>query len=55
LTLSRLKRALLLYAALGVGSLPFVTDMTLRLVLWIFLAGLAVKSWIAWLQYKRDG
>jgi len=54
LTWKRFRAALLIYLLLGLVSLPFVTDATLRLCLWIFLGGLAVKSYLAVL-HSRSG
>jgi hypothetical protein len=49
-----LKIALLIYAALALLGLLFLRDPTMRLVLWIFLAGLALKSYVAWLQRRQE-
>lgn len=50
MTRSRLHMALVAYGALALGATIALRGEA-RLVVWIFLAGLAVKSWIA---YKKE-
>ncbi|MEP7364091.1 MAG: hypothetical protein ABI972_12615 [Acidobacteriota bacterium] len=50
MTRPRLQIALASFAALAVGA-AFLLTGEIRLVVWIFLAGLGVKSWIA---YKKE-
>ena len=53
MTKRRLHLALAAYAALAV--LAYATlDGVMRLALWIFLGGLAVKSWIAHAAQSRE-
>ena len=51
MTSRKLGVALLCYAALGLAGFG-IAQRQVRLVLWVFLAGLAVKSWIAWKQER---
>lgn len=53
MTKQRLHAALAVYAALAVAAIP-VAHSGLRLALWIFLAGLALKTYVAWLQQRGD-
>ena len=46
MTTRKLKVALALYALLGLGA-GFFLRGEFRLVVWVFLAGMAVKSWVA--------
>ena len=46
----RLALALGCYALLSTAAWLIISDRDLRLALWVFLAGLAVKSWLAWKQ-----
>ncbi len=50
MTRSRLRIALASFAALAAAA-AFLLTGEVRLVVWIFLAGLGVKSWIA---YKKE-
>ena len=50
MTRPRLLLALGLFAALGVAA-TFLFTGDVRVVVWIFLAGLGLKSWIA---YKKE-
>jgi hypothetical protein len=47
----RLYTAFAVYGVLAVAALP-LRDERVRLALWVFLAGLAAKSYVAWL--RRD-
>lgn len=47
----RLAAAMSSYAVLGVIG-TFVLDGKMRLALWIFLAGLAVRTLIAWKRFQ---
>jgi len=49
MTRSRLRLALLLFAALALAASVLLRG-DVRLVVWIFLAGLALKSWIAYMR-----
>lgn len=49
----KLRIALLCYAVLAVAGFG-ISHRDMRLVLWIFLAGLGVKSWIAWKKSELD-
>ncbi|MCW5979492.1 MAG: hypothetical protein KIT09_15550 [Bryobacteraceae bacterium] len=53
MTLRRLKIALLCFALFALIALVTLTG-PFRLVVWIFLAGLAVKSWIAYLRERAE-
>ena len=46
----RLGLALGCYVLLAGAAWLTISDRDLRLVLWVFLGGLAVKSWVAWRQ-----
>lgn len=50
MTAAKLKLALALYALLGLGAGFFLRD-EFRLIVWVFLGGMAVKSWAA---YKKE-
>ena len=50
MTRSRLRIALASFALLALGA-TFLLKGEVRLIMWIFLAGLAAKSWIA---YKKE-
>jgi hypothetical protein len=50
MTRSRLQTALGSFAALALAAAVVLTGEA-RLIVWIFLAGLGVKSWIA---YKKE-
>ncbi|MCC7234531.1 MAG: hypothetical protein IT163_04465 [Bryobacterales bacterium] len=50
MTRFRLTAALACYAALAIGAACLLRNEA-RLVIWVFLAGLAVKSWVA---YKKE-
>ena len=50
MTWKRFRIAFVIYLLLGLASLPLVEDRALRLFLWIFLGGLAVKIYIAVLR-----
>jgi hypothetical protein len=54
MTAKRLRIALACLAALAVGAGLVLTGEA-RLVVWIFLAGLAAKSWIAYQKEKLGG
>lgn len=48
----RLYGALAVYAIIAVLAACTLEGM-FRVVVWIFIGGLAVKTWIAWLQQQR--
>ncbi len=50
----RLVTAISAYAVLAVLA-GFTLEGMFRWVVWIFLGGLAVKTWIAMLAHKSDG
>ena len=51
MTTQRFRIALVFYAVLaGVGSVSTSGDV--RIVLWIFFGGLALKSYIAWIKHR---
>lgn len=50
MTARKLKFGLALYALLGIGAGVSLTG-EVRLVVWVFLGGMAVKSWIG---YKKE-
>ncbi|MCC6292859.1 MAG: hypothetical protein IT164_09445 [Bryobacterales bacterium] len=50
MTRNRLTVALACYATLALAA-AFLLRNEARLVVWVFLAGLAVKSWVA---YKKE-
>jgi hypothetical protein len=53
MTTKRLYGAFVTYAALAcLGSVTTSGDV--RIVLWVFLAGLALKSYIAWAKQRID-
>ena len=52
MTATKLRLALAAYAVLAVAALP-LTDRSIRLALWVFLAGLAVKSVIAYYRARQ--
>ena len=51
MTTARLRKALAVYAVLALCGFG-LDEPKMRLVLWIFLAGLAAKSYVAWLQAR---
>jgi uncharacterized membrane protein len=53
MTTAKLRTALAVYAVLALAGFT-VGDGKLRLALWVFLAGLAAKSWVAWLAQRGD-
>ncbi|MBM3737118.1 MAG: hypothetical protein FJW39_15165 [Acidobacteria bacterium] len=52
MTTSRFKQALAVYLALGLAGFT-VDDIRLQQVLWVFLAGLGLRSYVAWLREKQ--
>jgi hypothetical protein len=52
ITRGRLYAALIAYAVLALVAAATL-DGPLRLVTWIFLGGLAVKSWLAYVRERR--
>ncbi|MBM3810848.1 MAG: hypothetical protein FJW20_04365 [Acidimicrobiia bacterium] len=53
MTTRRLQVSLGCYAALGAGAALALTG-EVRLVVWIFLAGMAVKSWAVWKRERLE-
>ncbi len=52
MTTRRLAAAMAIYVGIALAGLT-VEEEKLRLALWIFTAGLAVKTYIAWLQARK--
>jgi len=53
-TKQRLYIALTTFTAFAAGTVLLITEEKLRLGVLVVLAGCAVKSWIAWLNHKRE-
>jgi hypothetical protein len=53
MTRKRLYGAFACYAVLALAA-ALALDGPLRLVTWIFLGGLAVKSWVIYLRDRQD-
>jgi energy-converting hydrogenase Eha subunit H len=53
MTRERLRRALIIYGGLAAAGIPLDNEQ-MRLALWVFLGGLAVKSVIAHWKYRSE-
>jgi len=49
---SRLYRAFAVYALIAVLA-TFTLDGKFRMAIWILVAGLALRTWLAWVQRPR--
>ncbi len=54
MTTQRLKMALAIFALMALLA-GLVLRGEVRLAVWIFLAGLGLKSWISWRKTRIDG
>ncbi|MBK5294289.1 MAG: hypothetical protein JJE04_21735 [Acidobacteriia bacterium] len=54
MTTKRLRIALAIFVLMG-GLAGVLLRGEVRLVVWIFLAGLGLKSWIVWQKERMDG
>ena len=48
----RLYRAFFVYGLIALLA-GFTLDGKFRIVVWIFVSGLAIKTWLAWMQQRR--
>jgi len=48
----RLYRAFAVYCLIALLA-GFTLDGKFRIVVWIFVSGLAIKTWLAWMQQHR--
>jgi diacylglycerol kinase len=53
MTASRLWIAIASYAALGLMA-AFTLERTPRILVWLILGALAVKTWIVWIKHRPE-